>query len=598
MRWIQENSTNDKESYKGATGGVPTQLHYHDVTQAPVCPELIYSNYYRVLQTVTVGDPFRLELQLRGGPNSDITWTHNGESLANDGHTQIITAERFLSLEIHETIPSHSGLYVVRAENNHGIIESKFQLLVKERTAESSDDKEITEPSPPDTFGIKIQGKSSGCLKHPRSSVVLNVPEGAVPAGVTCTITGRIHTHLNTFSEYLPSGNIFVAPVVEYLTEPAITFIKPVQIKIRHCVANDEGRSNIKVYKIKNGTQLEEIPKGLKNDNGYYVEGQYIHITTNHFCHFLCHAHNKECKLVTTLNLFGSIQTTETNNIFTFRNLICLGCATLEEFQDHQRNALDPNMKLEKRTTITVRQLDNFHTARITLFIRLSESEWKFTDDGFPTQVHEFSFDNLDSINIFPIGDDYQIRTGLVAELPGTMFMEFCDENEAVIHSQKLKFTICPSEHKCKSMFGDDGHVLPLNLSSLQIDDTLHSSGTTEAIERYGKIFITEFKSALAEVGSYIDYDSISVYMEAWNICTKSQRRRIQEEIQVSEKRVERICQDLQKRAAVEGVLFAKALRKSDQMHCLRAILPNREDLKAFLKIDLEFCKNLRSEDL
>lgn len=86
-----------------------------------------------MLQTVNVGEPFKLEIELRGGSNTDIIWIHDGEILGNNGRTQIITTETFLTLEILETIPSDSGLYVVRAENKRGIFESMFKLLVQGR---------------------------------------------------------------------------------------------------------------------------------------------------------------------------------------------------------------------------------------------------------------------------------------------------------------------------------------------------------------------------------------------------------------------------------------------------------------------------------
>lgn len=56
-------------------------------------------------------------------------------------------------------------------------------------------------------------------------------------------------------------------------------------------------------------------------------------------------------------------------------------------FSHSQRNALDPDMELKKRISIPMRQLDKYHTAKSTLDIDLSE--WKFTDNGDPSQVED-----------------------------------------------------------------------------------------------------------------------------------------------------------------------------------------------------------------
>lgn len=103
-------------------------------------------------------------------------------------------------------------------------------------------------------------------------------------------------------------------------------------------------------------------------------------------------------------------------------------------------------------------------------------------------------------------------------------------------------------------------------------------------------------KREAANLAREIEYDALKPYMEYWNILDRIQRQHINEH-RPNERKVELLCNYLLKRPVVEAVLFAKALIKSDQIHCLRIILPDEKDVQAIVDLDLDYCLRIKKED-
>lgn len=74
------------------------------------------------LKTVIVraGKPIKFDVDIRGEPPPTVTWSVKDQELKSDGVIEIVNVDYNTKLSINDTVRKHSGLYKIRAVNEHG----------------------------------------------------------------------------------------------------------------------------------------------------------------------------------------------------------------------------------------------------------------------------------------------------------------------------------------------------------------------------------------------------------------------------------------------------------------------------------------------
>lgn len=99
--------------------------------------------------TINDGEPLTLRCTVEGDPEPQISWSKNDKALSSSDIMEIKNKNGLCSLIINEVFPEDEGLYVCKATNSIGTVETTCKLTVKPMTNSSSGGKTVKKQTGP-----------------------------------------------------------------------------------------------------------------------------------------------------------------------------------------------------------------------------------------------------------------------------------------------------------------------------------------------------------------------------------------------------------------------------------------------------------------
>lgn len=84
------------------------------------------------LNTVIIraGKPIKFDVDIRGEPPPEVTWTLKDQPVTSDGNVKVENVPYNSKLSIHDTVRKHSGMYKIKAVNQHGQDEAEVDVTI------------------------------------------------------------------------------------------------------------------------------------------------------------------------------------------------------------------------------------------------------------------------------------------------------------------------------------------------------------------------------------------------------------------------------------------------------------------------------------
>ena len=158
-------------------------------------------------------------------------------------------------------------------------------------------------------------------LQHPESEVSLNIPQGSEGVFVM-----GVHTDHAKFKNFLKEEECFVSPVVEVKRKNPTNESLPVNptINIPHCLTDTNSLQYIRVKKGDSclSRTFRELKKASQlNIKGayYYVDKNFVRITTEEFSEFVCTSCRNTCQAKIRVFLFAALRAWKRNKVTTLK---------------------------------------------------------------------------------------------------------------------------------------------------------------------------------------------------------------------------------------------------------------------------------------
>ena len=147
-------------------------------------------------------------------------------------------------------------------------------------------------------------------LQHPESEVSLNIPQGSEGVFVI-----GVHTDHTKFKSILREEECFVSPVVE-VKRKNLTSESPhmnATINIPHCLTDTNSLQYIRVKKgdsclSRTFTELKKASQLNTKGAYYYVDKNFVRITTQEFSEFICTSCKNTCQAKIRVFLFATLR--------------------------------------------------------------------------------------------------------------------------------------------------------------------------------------------------------------------------------------------------------------------------------------------------
>lgn len=79
---------------------------------------------------VRAGKPIKYDIDVKGEPAPTCTWFQNKEQLSTKDNIEIVNIEYNTKLTINNSIRKNTGLYKIKAVNQHGEDEAEVEITV------------------------------------------------------------------------------------------------------------------------------------------------------------------------------------------------------------------------------------------------------------------------------------------------------------------------------------------------------------------------------------------------------------------------------------------------------------------------------------
>lgn len=91
--------------------------------------------FTQLLQDLTIvdGEQLQLSCQVEGDPEPQISWSKNGKLITSSDIIDLKYKRGTATLIINEVFPEDEGVYVCKATNSIGSVETKSKLTVKRK---------------------------------------------------------------------------------------------------------------------------------------------------------------------------------------------------------------------------------------------------------------------------------------------------------------------------------------------------------------------------------------------------------------------------------------------------------------------------------
>lgn len=79
---------------------------------------------------VRAGKPIKYDVDVKGEPAPTTTWFHVDKELSSEGSIEIINVDYNTKITISNTVRKHTGVYKIKAVNEHGSDEAEVEVTV------------------------------------------------------------------------------------------------------------------------------------------------------------------------------------------------------------------------------------------------------------------------------------------------------------------------------------------------------------------------------------------------------------------------------------------------------------------------------------
>lgn len=79
---------------------------------------------------VRAGKPIKYDVDVKGEPPPTITWIHIDKEITSGGNIEITNVDYNTKLNITESVRKNTGLYKIKAVNEHGQDEAEVEITV------------------------------------------------------------------------------------------------------------------------------------------------------------------------------------------------------------------------------------------------------------------------------------------------------------------------------------------------------------------------------------------------------------------------------------------------------------------------------------
>lgn len=79
---------------------------------------------------VKAGKPVKYDVNVKGEPAPTITWYHGTNEVKSEGNIEIINVDYNTKFSINDSIRKNSGVYKIKAVNQHGEDEAEVEVTV------------------------------------------------------------------------------------------------------------------------------------------------------------------------------------------------------------------------------------------------------------------------------------------------------------------------------------------------------------------------------------------------------------------------------------------------------------------------------------
>lgn len=79
---------------------------------------------------VRAGKPIKYDVDVRGEPPPECTWSHKDTVIKSGGNIEIVNVDYNTKLNINDSVRSNTGVWKIRAENAHGFDEAEVEVTV------------------------------------------------------------------------------------------------------------------------------------------------------------------------------------------------------------------------------------------------------------------------------------------------------------------------------------------------------------------------------------------------------------------------------------------------------------------------------------